>query len=289
MKPNPSRLPDFLHPGGRGLFVRWCCLAAAAFAMSVGAASAEIPLPDHLVYGTIAVGGRAATRLDTDVFVEARRSVNGQVLASYRMGSSTAMGDYFYRLRISMGDGRVSSEPNSAQPGDVVIVSVRSTAGLHYQVSHPIVEPGAALRLDFGGGIDTDGDGVPNGWELDHLGTAQGSLATDTDGDGVSDHAEYTAGTRPSDSADAFRLATVIDGGKVQVSFRALESRGTGYEGRQRWYALESATATNPLRWQSVENHSRIQGADQLVTYSQEIGGTNSHGFFRARVWLEGP
>lgn len=289
MKTDSSPLPDCHHPASRGRFLRCCCLVAAWFVGSGVGASAEIPLPDHVLYGTIALGGRAVTRLDTGVIVEARRSPNGPILASYRMGSSSALGDHYYRLRIAMSNGQAGSPTSTAQPGDVVLITVRNVAGVQHQVSHPVIEPGTALRLDFGSSIDTDGDGVPNGWELAHLGTAQGSLIHDTDGDGVADREEYAAGTRPNDPSDAFRLATVIDGGRVQVSFRALEPRGAGYEGRQRWYALERATAADPQLWQPVVNHSRIPGSDQLVIYSQEITGTNLHGFFRARVWLEGP
>ncbi|MBX3744869.1 MAG: hypothetical protein KF833_06120 [Verrucomicrobiae bacterium] len=229
------------------------------------------------------------TRMDTDVRIEARRSVHGPVLASYRMGSSSGMGEFHYQLRIPMGDRQAAATPDTAQPGDVVVILVRNAAGLQHQVSHQIVEPGAALRFDFGASLDTDGDGVPDGWELAQLGGVKGSLEGDTDGDGVSDLQEYVAGTRPTDAADVFRLATMIEGGLAHISFRALSAQGSGYEGRRRWYALESSTAMEPDRWQAVENHSRIPGMDQIVVYSRGLNGTDSAAFFRARVWLEGP
>ncbi|MEZ5387545.1 MAG: hypothetical protein R3F13_18700 [Prosthecobacter sp.] len=47
--------------------------------------------------------------------------------------------------------------------------------------------------------LDTDGDGVPDAWELEHFGTLGRDLGLDTDGDGVSDYDEWLAGTDPND------------------------------------------------------------------------------------------
>jgi hypothetical protein len=167
-----------------------------------------------------------------------------------------------------------------------VVVTVRSTTGIAHQVVHRVTESGIALRLDFGAGVDVNGDGVPEGWELANFGTSGSNLGRDTDGDGAVDRTEYFAGTQPTDASDVFRLALAQDGANLQVSFRALRATGTGFEGRSRYYALESSA--DPVRgpWVPVVNHSRLPGSDQLLTYSAPIG-TNPPAFFRARVWLE--
>lgn len=254
------------------------------FILTIGA-TAAVPLPDHLVYGTIAIDGRPVTRADSTVSVEVRRTSSGPILASYRMGSRAALGDFYYALRIPVAKAAEAS-PAQAALGDSIVVTVRSSSGIAYQVVHRVTEPGVALRLDFGAGVDTNGDGVPEGWELAHFGTSGANLARDTDGDGVADRLEYVAGTQPKDAGDAFRLALAHDGGNLRVGFRALRAAGTGFEGRTRYYALESTLDPSRGPWMPVENHGRIPGNDQLVTYT-EPGGTNAPAFFRARVWLE--
>jgi hypothetical protein len=170
--------------------------------------------------------------------------------------------------------------------GQSIAVTVRSSQGVAHQVTHQVTEPGVALRLDLGASVDTNGDGVPDGWELATFGTVGGDLNRDFDGDTANDRAEYAAGTRPKDPTDVFRIAVQNNGASTEVSFRALRATGAGFEGRTRYYSLEFTTDAASGNWQSIENMSRISGADQLVNYSRPAG-TNAPAFFRARVWVE--
>ncbi len=70
------------------------------------------------------------------------------------------------------------------------------------------------LTLDDGGshyvatnevttGADSDGDGITDAWELDHIGDLiTFTIDGDADGDGIPDLAEYTADTDPLDPTD---------------------------------------------------------------------------------------
>ena len=46
-------------------------------------------------------------------------------------------------------------------------------------------------------GADEDSDGMPDPWELEHFGNLDQGASDDADGDGVTNHQEYTDGTNP--------------------------------------------------------------------------------------------
>ncbi len=56
-----------------------------------------------------------------------------------------------------------------------------------------------------GGITDTDGDGIPDSWEVLHFGSVTGATAgADTDGDGISNWEEYIADTIPTNGASVW-------------------------------------------------------------------------------------
>jgi hypothetical protein len=252
---------------------------------------AVVPIPDHVIYGTIAIQNRAVTNnsAGTNVIIEAHRSSDGQLLTSYQMGSSTSQGKLFYALRVPMEDAPASS-PDFAEPGDLLTLIVKKLNVVQFTSTNFPVVSGVALRMDFGASVDSDGNGAPDGWELLYFGTIGGNLNGDSDHDGVSDLAEYIAGTSPTDPSDVFRLySTATGNNQVQISFDTRLAQGVGYEGRTRYYALETATNFAVASWRTVTNYSRIQGANQTVVYTTSATNALAPTFFRARVWLEGP
>jgi hypothetical protein len=67
--------------------------------------------------------------------------------------------------------------------------------------------------------LETDGDGLPDAWELTYFGNLNQLPTGDFDGDGISNLDEYLDGTNPADPDSArYPLAVFAHGGQVSVS-----------------------------------------------------------------------
>jgi hypothetical protein len=67
----------------------------------------------------------------------------------------------------------------------------------------------AFVRSTVSPGADTDGDGIPDPWEMQYAGNKTALGNGDYDGDGVPDADEYVADTDPDDSNDRFRIVSI--------------------------------------------------------------------------------
>jgi hypothetical protein len=78
-----------------------------------------------------------------------------------------------------------------------------------------------------GVGIDSDGDGIPDAWEiLNQLDPEAFDCDTDADNDGVSNFGEYLSDTDPRDPTSAMRLtATMLPNSRVRLSWKAVPGR----------------------------------------------------------------
>jgi subtilisin family serine protease len=126
---------------------------------------------------------------------------------------------------------------------------------------------------------DSDGDGMPDWWELWHgLNPNDPSdAALDSDGDGVSNLDEYLAGTDPMDAADYFHIASITAGTNCVLSFQSALNR---------LYILESRTNLAAGSWTSVPGQVDIGGNTGLLELSQTNLPPDTARFYRVKVQI---
>lgn len=92
-------------------------------------------------------------------------------------------------------------------------------------------------------GADTDGDGLPDAWELTHFGTITGGPNNDADGDGATDLQEYLTGTDPNNPASALVITgytTTPGGTSATLTWQTVMTRN---------YVIEQTMNLNPPLW----------------------------------------
>jgi hypothetical protein len=244
---------------------------------------AEIPEPDNVLYGTIAIDNVAITASRTDVVIEARRQTNGPAIASYRMGSNPQVGN-FYSLRLKLESLTPVFDPTASQSGAELFIVVSDATGVRSQANYTIGERGQFERLDFGTAIpDSDGDGLPDAWEAHYFGSlaqSGGSL----NANGLTALQNFVAGTNPNDPKSPFKLSIALNGNQKAVSFIALRAEGPGYDGLTRIYSLEASAGLVASSWSGVSGFTDISGNNQTVTYQT---ASSAPAFFRGKITLQ--
>jgi hypothetical protein len=179
--------------------------------------------------------GQPLTSLGAEVLLEAYGKVTARttVIPGLEPGVN-------YRLAAPLDSGVTPDlyQPTALRP----TVPFRMQVRLNGQTYLPIemtgaanlwTRPGAVSRVDLTLGVDADGDGLPDAWELAllHMMGMDGTLADirpgdDADADGISNLDEYLAGTYAFDPADGFVLDIVAlsDHGPV-LQFLAIRAR----------------------------------------------------------------
>lgn len=246
---------------------------------------AVLPEPDNVVFGTIALDGRAITAADYDVVIEVRRSLNGPAVASYQMGANARLGDH-YSVRVPLESLTPKQDTNAAFTGEVVYIVVSDINGERESRPITVGTRGAFHRLDIGTSIpDSDSDGLLDVWEIAVFGNLGQNGNGDPDGDGISNSMEFIAGTNPNDGSGFFKLTINRTAPTARtVSFFAVTAEGTGYTGYDRIYTLESTTNFALGNWKGVPNYTNVLGNNTTITYlsNEQDFGT----FYRCRLQL---
>ena len=272
-RPKPSGSP----PSTARLFT----VIATLLLTSLPAAWAVIPEPPNILYGTITLDNAPVTADMTNVVVEARRTTNGPVVASYRMGSDPQFAHY-YALRVPLESVAPLIDATNSQLGDRLLIILRDASGVRAQTNFTIVERGDVVRADFGTAVfDSDGDGLPDAWELAYFGNL-GRNGPFVGLNGMTALQNYIAGTNPNDPNGGFKLSIVPNNEQRRVSFLAIQAAGPGYEVKSRYYTLESSL--HPVsNYVAVTGFTNLLGNNQTVLHSST---TPTNLFFRGRVTL---
>jgi Tol biopolymer transport system component len=124
------------------------------------------------------------------------------------------------------------------------------------------------LRL---GGVDSDGDGMDDDWEMAYFGTLARDGAGDFDGDGLTDHQEFLAGTDPTNSGSILRVMTVSSlGGGATLIWSAVPGRT---------YQVQFKDNINDLNWSDVGGPSTASSTTGSLT--DPTPSSSSHRFYR--------
>jgi len=216
------------------------------------AAFAFPPAPHHILYGTVRDElGNPLDAPNAIVFLESEGTP--AVRTSVATGSQSGIN---YRLHVPIDAGTTADryKPSALRPAVPFRMRVRigNTDYLPIEMvglSKLTTIPSASTRVDLTLGVDADGDGLPDAWELALIAASGGNRSLsdidpkgDTDGDGLSNLQEYIAGTYAFDPEDGFSLAIVGSlSGRSVLEFTALRGRS---------YSIQASP--DMLRWAPV-------------------------------------
>jgi hypothetical protein len=137
----------------------------------------------------------------------------------------------------------------------------------------------AGGTLNFTGNytfLDVNHNGISDAWEMDNFGsvTTNRTQLTDTDGDGMTDYAEFIAGTNPTNAASKFVFlsVTVQSNRFVQMQWAAVPDR---------LYQVESST--NFASWTPITDWLQASGSPMYYTATNFDFGRYAH-MFRVQV-----
>lgn len=150
----------------------------------------------------------------------------------------------------------------------------------HWRSGVPRGTPGAALSNG-----DSNDNGIPDEWELVWFGSmGPPTPLADRDGNGRSDILQFLEGSGVSNALPELLLYPTSN--RVDLlSFEARPAQGPGYQGRRRFYAVESTTSLTAAVWTAVPGLERIKGTGQTVIVTNTPAPATR--VLRVRAWLE--
>jgi hypothetical protein len=219
----------------RVLWRTWTLLAFASISAAVSTPAQGIPEPDLVVYGVVRnVQDNANLRLGHGTLVWAFRPTGGgpSVMASTTLTNINDEFSYILRIRCETPVAGFNSSSNTLllTPAGIIYeraqVTWNSNLLTFVQPTQTNTAFGATDRgriervdLDVSAPIVIDVNGLPVDWELMYFGRTGVDPFADPDGDGMSNFAEYLAGTNPNDGASGLRITELALSGDILVKW----------------------------------------------------------------------
>jgi len=221
----------------------------AAGACIIWRADAFPPSPPHIIHGMVRdEAGSPLSIASAQVVLETTNglSLSCQVQPGIQPGEN-------YRLIVPMDAGVAA---DAYKPGALratipfrLKVKIGATTYLPIEMAGntaSLGQPAGSTLLNLTLGVDSDGDGLPDAWELALIQMLGGGRTLqdinpngDADGDGISNYNEYISGTYAFDPADGLKLSLVRRPGQGPVV---------------QWFAIGGRTytlrgTTNMVNW----------------------------------------
>lgn len=119
--------------------------------------------------------------------------------------------------------------------------------------------------------IDTDTDGLEDGWENLNFGGLATTADADSDNDGISNLHEFMAGSDPNNAGSTFTMQMAIDSGSEVITITAPASPGMLYE-------LQFCADLSADEWETIGQPA--VAFSNTVTFESTLNG-DAAGFFR--------
>ncbi len=251
-----------------------------------GSALAFPPSPNHTIYGMVRDELGNPIRV-TNAVVILETTTGVQVKTTVIPDLAPGMN---YRLSVPMDAGLTSDayKPTALRPQvsfrlKVVIgLTTYLPIELHGNYAN-LGKPAQKTHLDLTMGVDSVGDGLPDAWKREliamlglNCGLQDIKPGDDADGDGMSNWAEYIAGTYAFDSTDNLSLEIVgMNQGNPLMDFMAI---------RGRTYTV--LASTNMTDWAAVDFRMPLESTNGAAMGTYYASGVHK---VRAEVTTPDP